>query len=453
MMTTKSAPILIIGTYELGHQPLHVATAVAGLRAAGHVATTCDLSVEALDDDLISGAGAIAIAVPMHTAMRLAVEVAHRVDELRPGTPICLFGLYAGVASESLVGTIVDRAIAGEYLPHLIEWADQTVDGTPTHETITISTTRSRTPLPDRSHLPSLSEYARVVIEDDARMVGYVETSRGCSHRCRHCPVPAAYDGRIRIVDADTVLSDIDALVGAGAGHITFGDPDFLNGINHSMRVVREMHERHPHLTFDVTTKVEHILRYRDIWPEMVGAGLAFVISAFETTNDRILQLLDKGHTGQDMADAIHLLRADGIEIRPSWLPFTPWTTVQDLVDIVDFVTMHDLFGNIDPVQMSIRLLIPNGSLMLEVPELAPHLGPFDPDALGYQWAAVDPAADALQSDLALIAAAAADHGTEPMAVLDRMWRAIADAAGTPPVAIPAGATTGRPRSTEPWFC
>ncbi|NQV05222.1 radical SAM protein [bacterium] len=453
MTGSRSARVLVIGTYESGHQPMHVAVAAAGLRSVGHDVTTCDMSVESLDEDLIAEADAIAIAVPMHTAMRLAVEVARHVDEVSPAVPVCLYGLYAAVASESLVGGIVDRAIAGEYLPHLVEWAGRAADGTPTLRPITTSTARSLTPVPDRSLLPPLSEYSRVILEDGERIVGYVETSRGCSHRCRHCPVPVAYDGRIRIIDASTVLSDIDALVDAGARHITFGDPDFLNGIKHSMRVIREMHDRHPGLTLDITTKVEHILRYREIWPELAEAGLSFVISAFETTNDEILGYLDKGHTAADMAEAIHLLRADGIEIRPSWLPFTPWTTVQDLVDIVDFVTLHDLFGNIDPVQMSIRLLIPNGSLMLEIPELAPHLGPFDAAALGYRWTAADPAADALQSDLALIAAAGADHATEPMAVIDRMWRAIAEAAGTPPVAIPAGATTGRPRSTEPWFC
>ena len=105
--------------------------------------------------------------------------------------------------------------------------------------------------------------------------------------------MPVAYDGRIRIVGSSVVMADITQLVAAGARHITFGDPDFLNGVKHSLQVTRELHRRFPEVTFDCTTKVEHILEHRQVWPELSDYGCLFVISAFESPNAEIHTYLD----------------------------------------------------------------------------------------------------------------------------------------------------------------
>ena len=214
--------------------------------------------------------------------------------------------------------------------------------------------------VPDRGGLPGLERYARLAVGGEERPAGYVEASRGCVHRCRHCPVPVVYDGRLRIVPEGVVLADVEALVEAGARHLTFGDPDFLNGPHHSLRVVAAVHKHWPELTFDCTTKVEHILRHEGLWPELAEAGCLFVVSAFESVNDDILAVLDKGHTTAEAAAAVALLRRHGIEIRPSFLPFTPWTTLDDVADVVDFAAALDLVPNVDPVQNTIRLLVPH---------------------------------------------------------------------------------------------
>src|SRR6185436_19046325 len=107
---------------------------------------------------------------------------------------------------------------------------------------------------PDRSGLLPLARYATVHLGDGrSRVAGYTEASRGCRHFCRHCPVVPVYNGQFRIVQQDIVVSDIDAQVAAGAGHITFGDPDFFNGPTHAIRLVEELHRRHPSLSYDVT--------------------------------------------------------------------------------------------------------------------------------------------------------------------------------------------------------
>ena len=313
--------------------------------------------------------------------------------------------------------------------------------------------------LPARDLLPPLERYAHLAIDGEERLVGYVEASHGCVHRCRHCPVPAVYDGRIRIVGQDVVLADIARLVAIGARHITFGDPDFLNGVRHSLRIVRAMHARFPDLTFDCTTKVEHILEHERVWEELAGAGCLFVVSALEGVNDEILERLDKGHTTEQASRAIALLRAHGIEIRPSFLPYTPWTTLDDVLDILDFVAEHDLIGNVDPVQYTIRLLLPEGSLLLDHPELDAHLGPYDPELLTYTWTAADRKTDRLQVRLAALVAQSVAAGEPIATIFSRVRAAACEAAGRAdgparrPEPVLCGSVEARPRLTEPWFC
>ena len=212
-----------------------------------------------------------------------------------------------------------------------------------------------------------------------------------------------------------------------------------------------------PELTFDCTTKVEHVLEHAGVWEEMAASGCLFVVSALETVNDEILARLDKGHNTAQAVQALDLLREHGIETRPSFMPFTPWTTPRDVLEIVDFVAAHDLVANVDPVQYTIRLLVPEGSLLLEGKDLREHLGPYDAERLSYPWRSADPAADRLQGRLsALVQQSAAAHEATGL-TFARIRAAVREATGEPggpePEAIPMGSTEGRPRLTEPWFC
>jgi radical SAM superfamily enzyme YgiQ (UPF0313 family) len=431
--------VLLISTYELGHQPLHVASPAGTLRRAGHDARCLDLSLERLDDEALDWAQGIALSVPMHTAMRLALRAAHAARARRPELPICLYGLYAPVSRDLTVGRVADRVIGGEYERGLLAWAD----GDAPSE---VDLGRFDFGLPARDLLPPLERYAHLALDGRERPVGYVEASHGCVHKCRHCPIPPVYDGRIRIVARDAVIADVEQLVALGARHITFGDPDFLNGRRHSLEVVRAIHERFPDLTFDCTTKVEHILEFPQVWPELAEAGCLFVVTALECVNDEILDRLDKGHTTADARTALAVLREHGVEPRPSFMPFTPWTTRDDVHALLEFVADNDLVANVDPVQYTIRLLLPEGSLLLDHPDMRPHLGAYDAERLSYEWTAADPAVDELQRELAALV----EHSVGEPA--DRVFAQVCDAVGLTG-ALPAGSIEGRPRLTEPWFC
>lgn len=441
----------MISTYELGRQPIHVASPAGRLHSAGHQVQSLDLAVEAFDPARVDWADGIAISVPMHTAMVLGMGAARRIRSSRPDVPLVMYGLYAAMAGDSMVGDLVDAAYIGEYEPALLAWAGDPSSRSGTRTDLGIDSFT----IPARNILPPLEAYAHLVVGGEHRLVGAVEASHGCRHRCRHCPIPAVYDGLFRIVGIEPLLGDVQQLVDAGARHITFADPDFLNGPAHSRRVLDAVHAEFPTLTFDVTVKVEHILTHAYLIDELVEKGVLFAVSAFETTNDQILGRLDKGHTASDLEKVMRVTSQAGLDLHPSWLPFTPWTTVDDVVEIFRFLDRHDLFDVTPPVQMAIRLLVPEGSLILSMRDHLACIGPYDPESLTYPWQSKDAAVDALQQRLAQMASLDADADVETSSTLVAMWEESLRAAGAPvdEAQIPAGAVSGRPNMTEPWFC
>ena len=441
--------VLLVSTYELGRQPVHIASPAAALAAAGVDVASIDLAVEEWDMSLLDGVDAVAFSVPMHTAMRLAVPIARELRGQRPGIPIAFYGLYAGVGKDQVLG-VADSVLVGEYEPDLVEWALAVAAGS-RRVGMSQSTGRSGFHTPARSDLPWHDNYARLEWMGEARLAAAVEASHGCRHRCRHCPIPVVYDGRMRVVGADSVMADLDQLASDGIQHVTFGDPDFLNAPRYSMDLLRKAHRAHPGLTFDLTVKVEHVLAHRALWPEMADLGVLFVVSAFESTDDVTLAILDKNHSSADMSEAVAVLRSSGIHVRPTWLPFFPWTRPRDVAGIVEFIDGHRLWAATDPVQLAIRLLIPEGSLLENHPAVVPHLTGYRPASLTWSWEFEDPTSEHLYGELEAIAAEASDCGAEAGETLHRMRETIGDFAKVELAPMPSSPPA--PRLTESWFC
>src|SRR5438128_182996 len=307
----------------------------------------------------------------------------------------------------------------------------------------------------ERAALPALKKYAHLDREGASHLVGYVEASRGCKHGCRHCPIPPVYGRRFFVVPPEVVLADVRQQVAAGAAHVTFGDPDFLNGPRHALAVARALHAEFPALTFDFTAKIEHLLRERAHLAELAALGALFVVSAAESLDDAVLTILDKGHTRADIEEALAVTRAAGLSLRPTWVAFTPWTTLAGYRAWLDFIAAEGLVDATDPVQYALRLLVPPGSWLLQEPALRPHLGRFVPDAFHHEWAHPDPRMETLQSEVAAAVHVAADR-REDAAVTFEGVRALAAAAAGVPAPPPVGLAARRhrpPRPSEPWFC
>src|SRR5246127_459188 len=459
--------VLLISTYELGRQPFGLASPAAWLRADGFQTTSLDLSRQSLDEEAVRTARLIAFYLPMHTATRIAVRALERVRTLNPSAHLCGFGLYAPVNSGLLRRLGVGTILGGEFEQGLLSLARRLEAGSTAPELPQaepeISLARQNFLVPYRDDLPPLEKYAHLTLPDDSpRVVGYTEASRGCKHLCRHCPIVPVYKGTFRIVQREVVLEDIRRQVAAGAQHITFGDPDFFNGVGHAMQIVEALHREHPVLSYDVTIKVEHLLKHAGRLPALRETGCAFVTTAVESVDDDALRILDKGHTRADFIRLAGLMRGLGLFLVPTFVPFTPWTTLEGYEDLLATLIRLGLVEHVPPVQLTIRLLIPAGSRLLEVlPLHNAAIGPFQQEALSYPWANSDRRVDRLQCDLEAMVQREAKASASRTTIFGEAWRLLqramnedGDEALVPlPLVPPGPARVTIPFMTEPWYC
>jgi radical SAM superfamily enzyme YgiQ (UPF0313 family) len=464
-MLQQPGAVLLVSCYELGHQPVNLASPLAHLEAAGFAPVAVDTAVQTLDDSVLAQARFIAISAPMHTALRLGSQVAERVREINPSAHICFYGLYAVLNQEHLFAAkAADSTIGGEYELALVDLAGALREGRSLAELPGVTTPNNRSlPIlakipflpPNRTSLPGLRDYAGLAHHGEIIRAGYVETTRGCHHTCAHCPITPVYNGRFFALPRAAVVADARSQVLSGARHITFGDPDFFNGPQHGLRIMRDLRAEFPWLTFDATIKVEHLLEHQKLLPELGELGCVFVVSAVESIYPEALAHMKKGHTKADVAAALELLDAAGIAMRPSLLPFSPWETLESYRELLAFIAEQDLIEHVDPVHLSIRLLIPPESAVLQDPGRDAWLGELDAPNFSYRWRHPDSRMDDLQRTISKLTERAAIREKPHKETFAEIWRFTHEALDESVPALPDArfSRPEPPRLTEHWFC
>lgn len=455
--------ILLVSCYELGQEPLGLTVPAGVLARAGFAPRLLDLAVSPIDVGVIAQADLIAISTPMHTALRLGTQVATLARRVNPNAHVCFFGLYAGLNQAHLIGALADSVLGAEFEFSLVSLVRRIAGarsaGSLRPRDVALehavddaarSPGRALDLTPRRDGLAHRDRYAKLALGDERRDVAHVATTRGCKHVCRHCPLPPAYDGAFYALPIDRVMDDIAALVARGARHVTFADPDFLNGPTHALRVARELRHRFAGLTFDYTAKIEHLLRHDDAVGELQSLGNLFVVSAVESFNDDVLAALHKGHSRADALTVLRRFCERGLVLRPTFVPFTPWETRASYAELFDIVEGEDLVDHVDAVQYSIRLLVPEGSLLLGADEMRPHLRGFDAAAFSHRWTHPDASMDDLQRAVARAAAHAADSGSGAFDAFAHVRAIVDPTRSVAPRSHRRGVT---PRLTEDWFC
>lgn len=451
--------ILLLSIYDLGHQPFGLASPAAWLRRAGFEVDCVDLSRGRLEEPVVRHAGLIALHLPMHTATRLALPVIERIRSWQPSTPLAAYGLYAPLSADALRAAGVETIIGPESEADLVALAEAIAAGRPAAIAGSTSTLpRLAFITPDRSGLPALARYATLQMPDGTRRIaGYTEASRGCKHQCRHCPIVPIYNGQFRVVQPEVVLADIGAQIGAGATHITFGDPDFLNGPTHALRIVEALAREHPGVTYDAVIKIEHILKHRDAMRRLRDTGCLFVTSAVESIDDDVLRRLDKGHTRAGFEDAAAFMRELGLPLAPTFVAFHPWITLEGYVELLDTIESLDLVPHVPPIQLAIRLLLPEGSRLLTDETVRQAITGFDASQLMHAWRHPDPRVDDLQREvMALVGRRIHASRSDVFAAARDVARRAAGQAPDETRAIerpPRAARATIPYLNEPWYC
>lgn len=448
---SSGARIVLVSPYELGRQPFNLAQPAAWFARADIPAACLDLSQQKLDPAIFKEAEFVAIYLGMHTATRIAAAALPKIRSLAPRARIAAFGLYAPVNAAWLKSLGVEAVFGGESEPDLLAWVQS---GVAPAETM-VRRDKIEFLLPDRHGLPELQRYAKLILADGSqKMTGFAEATRGCKHLCRHCPVVPVYEGKFRAVPVEVVIADIAQQIALGAQHISFGDPDFLNGPTHALKVADALHARFPDVSWDATIKVEHLLNHAELLPRLKACGLLFVVTAVESVDDAILDRLAKGHTHAGFETALANSRVLGIDLAPTFVPFTPWTTLVGYRELLATLLRLKLVEAVPPIQLAIRLLVPQGSHLLHLPDFAAQVGAFDDAMLGYPWQADDARVDALQTEIMAWVMDAEQSGLPRAEVFAGIWARTHAALGeVAPPFDPAQLGTVIPHHSEPWYC
>ena len=441
--------VVLVSTYELGRQPFGLASPAAWLKRDGHQVSCVDLAVEAFPEARFQEADLVAFYLPMHTATRLAIPAIERVQRLRPGVRLVCYGLYAAINAGLLRELGVEATIGGEFEAQLVKLARGETAAPVSLEKLTFLT-------PDRAGLPDLGRYAKLRVipgtSGETRTVAYTEASRGCKHLCRHCPVTPVYQGHFRVVGRQVVLDDIRRQVAAGARHVTFGDPDFFNGPKHAIAIVKALHAEFPEIGYDATIKIEHLRKHRELLRPLKDTGCLFVTSAVESVDDAVLAKLDKRHTNRDFIEAAVEMREIGLNLSPTFIAFTPWTTAQGYRDLLRVIAELDLIECVAPIQLALRLLVTSGSRLLELPDVQARLSEFDRRALVYPWTHPDPAVDLLADRVFRLVQEQQERGCSRAAIFASLWR-LANDQQKPPENYRLVPRAAIPYLDEPWYC
>jgi hypothetical protein len=145
-------------------------------------------------------------------------------------------------------------------------------------------------------------------------------------------------------------------------------------------------------------------------------------------------------------------MRDAGLPLSPTFIPFTPWTSLDSYADLLRTLAELDLVEHVAPVQLAIRLLIPEGSRMLELEEVRALVGGFDREKLAYPWRHPDPRVDELQQRVESVVGLIAKHDTPRPRVFAAVCEQVKEFAPEW-TAAPRPARATIPYLTEPWYC
>ena len=401
---------LVVSTFEGGYQPLTAISGATALSNAGADVDFLDVYVEGAVLERVRDRDVVAISVPLYDSLMTGIHVASDIRAINPGVKVVFFGQYATINAGRLSGKYGDMTIVGEWEIPLAEMVKFLREGCEPRHPAIIDAQQAATGLiphpfrsrdhfriPARSIAPPLSKYPQRHLDKllgGSQIVGGLELTRGCHHKCTYCSVYAAYDGKVFMVDDDIVLADVRNLVDQGMTHLTFIDADFFNTRKQCVVILKRIHEAFPHLTFDFTTRVDHILEQREILGDLARYGVRCITSALEFPKQEVLDQVYKEMTITMIEKSIAELRRAGITLNPTFIMFNPWVSLDDIATLHDFVTRNQLEDVIEPIQYETRLHLYKSSPLLQNPTIqALELIEYE---FHFDWKHPDPRVDEL---------------------------------------------------------
>ena len=395
--------VALISTYETGFQPLIISTAAAAFLRNDINPAVYDLYLGKSDRNGIMDHEFYGIGLTLFDSLQGSVSIAAEIRAENPDAHICFYGPYAELNKERLL-RYGNSCILGDWERPLVRLSQAVLSGNGKDWTqvpqvysfanreVKFEFDRSFCVVPARHLLPPLHTYTNTFIEnilDRKMVVGNVETTRGCHHKCKFCSVYATSATRVKFTDTEVIMADVEQLVNQGMEHITFVDAEFINNIKFSLDIVNRIHDKYPQLTYDFTTRIDHVVEHEAAIPQFKETGCIAITTSIEFPRKDILDRLEKDITLSHILNGMEILKKNEIKVHTTFVTFNPWTDLEGLMSLSQFIKENNLEDVIDPIQYETRLHLYKGSPLLKdstLAELILHEQDFH-----YEWEHPDP--------------------------------------------------------------
>ncbi len=370
--------------------PLGIGYLAASLRAAGYSVRLLDAN--APGDGTTSQLDGIVRWVTREPTQMLglsvtirgfeqALGIARAVKARMPGLCVVMGGQHATTVCDEILAAYpeIDVVVRGEGEVTLVELCRALEAGTDLgrvagigyRDDIGVHRTADRPLVQD---LDQLACPAGDLMADDcylpffdlqsgrALRVATVVSSRGCPYSCTFCSIHNFYrtDSRgWRERSAENVAREVDSLVADhGVGYIGFVDDNFFIKPHRAVAIVEELERLGRRVLFSFATRVDQIIRGRDVLPTLKSFGLRRVELGLEHGSQPVLDRLGKRVSVAANREALRILRSLHIMVKVDWIMFDPDITLDELSDGLSFILSERLDAHFPPlVTTSLELL------------------------------------------------------------------------------------------------
>ena len=296
--------------------------------------------------------------VVMYTStptLKIDIETARRIKEVKPGIVTVLTGPHVSVLPEESLRAgigVIDIVCRGEFdystkeLCEGREWSR--VDGISFFEEGLVVHTPDRPPIADLDALPFVAPIykrdlpiAEYVIPHFKNPYVSIYSSRGCPSRCIYCLWPQTFSGRtMRVRSPRNVYEEVKWIVDniPEMRELSFDDDTFTADRKHACDIAGLIKPLGISWTINARANTDY-----ETLKTLREAGLRHVVVGFESGNDQILKNIKKGVTAAQAVQFTRDCKKLGLSIHGAFIMGLPGETRETIRQTIEFAKRLDL--------------------------------------------------------------------------------------------------------------
>jgi anaerobic magnesium-protoporphyrin IX monomethyl ester cyclase len=327
--------------------PLSLLHVASPLIREGYEVKILDMQVDDYRSFTIGNPVFVGMSCMSGIQIRYGLEFAKKVREDCPAVPIVWGGVHPSLLPEQTAeNTYVDVIVRGEAESTIVKLSNNLSCGEPLKDVPGITyksdgKTRNNPP----GHLIDLDEIPVDLPFELLRLDKYpslkagrfhIQTSRGCPHRCTYCFNSLFNNRRWRGKTAKRVLDEIEYVL-SKFPNVNIIDPiddNFFVDVNRVKEICTGLVERRIDVTWRANCRFDYLFGYnRNFIDLLARSGCTELDFGGETGSERLLSLISKDITPDQMIKSVKNLKEYGSPIKPfvSWMSGLPTETEEDL--------------------------------------------------------------------------------------------------------------------------